>query len=425
MSFFTGNDDIEAGEGVMFATYMPGRVMTRTAQEDFNDRMATFKAVADDYEFNVEMYQKGEGENPPTLLGNANYLPTKTEAIENEGQENETVTVTYASDGTLVSKTGVAPLYWPGNAKEYGFKATAGTTTLEVDQTTAEKLLQQDRLLGYGFEPLWNSEGNAPTDNEDDLNFRTSKQWYKADQQRVGLTDASDEYKKIPLYLKHQRSLITIILKAGEGVNRSALKELDNIQTMIFSYGETAEDNKTIYPLAANTTVNYVASDYGGAEDDGETSEYTAVVEPHNYLEAATSHAIAEIRLSGQRFTFYASNDFQYSDYLENVTDAVNHMNGYNLIPGKHLTIVATLGRGSRKILITAYVEDWTEAVTTSIVDDYGQAGDPIQINSRQQLYEFLTDNTKNKAGNVAIIVPNSINLEKNGDADLAWNYTN
>lgn len=384
---------IRPGEPVLFTTLLPAAPQTKaTAEQDaFDARMASYQAVNANYQFTVEMYQQGVD----NALGSAIY----------RFQDPMLVT-----DGTLLATT---PLYWPGNAMKYGFKAIAGTASLEDDQTTGEKILQQDRLLGYGFEPLWNTEGNAPVDNENALNYRTSKEWYAANKQTMGLALESAEYKKIPLYFQHQRSLITIVLKAGEGVNREDLayeKALSNIQTRIFSYSNA---NLTVQPLAESTTVDYTSSDYGSTASDVPTTQYSAVVEPHNYQAAATTDVIAEIQLSGQRFTFYADNDSQSAD--------ASHMAGYNLTAGKHLTITATLGRGSRKIVITSYVEDWTQTVTTSIVDDYGQTGNPIAINSRKELYDFLSDPTKNKQGNVAIIVPTSINLEQSQGADLAW----
>ncbi len=407
-SLFGEEGDINAGEAVMFTTYVPGSAVTRSFDA------TNYHAVAKDYEFHVEMYEKN-GESDPVLLGSSDYQPTK---IVTSAGDPPVETTTYATDGTLVVKESSTPLYWPGNAKKYGFKATAGTTTLETDQTTDGKWLQQDQLLGYACYPA--------EDNEGQLCFRTSKEW-KAANEAQGLSSA-EQYKKIPLYLKHQRSLITIILKAGEGVNREDLtyeKALENIETVIYSYGETSSDKKTIQPLAAQTSVNYTSADYGSVASDVETTQYSAVVEPHDYLTAATSDVIAEIKLSGQRFTFYAGSDFQYAAYLNNAhadhATAVTHMSGYDLTAGKHLVITATLGRESRKILITAYVEDWTEAVTTSIVDDYGQAGDPIQINTRKDLYDFLNDPSKNKAGNVAIIVPNSLNLEQSEGSASAW----
>ena len=59
---------------------------------------------------------------------------------------------------------------------------------------------------------------------------------------------------------------------------------------------------------------------------------------------------------------------------------------------------------------MTAYIEDWTEEVTTSICDDYGNAGEPIYIKTRDELYNFLADNKQNKPGNVAMVL-NDIEL--------------
>ena len=390
---------IRSGEPVQFTTLLPGKAATKadpTPEETaFRTRMGLYKAVGDAYSFTVEMYQKDVAE----ALGSAAYVPAS------------------AVDGSL-QPVGETQLHWPGNAGKYGFKATAGSEMLASDQSDAEKLLAQDRLLGYGFEPLWNTDGNTQVDDENALNYRTSKEWYAANRETRGMApggvDESAWYKKIPLYFQHRRAMITLRLKAGEGVDREALKTLANISTRIYSYSEDV--GTPITPYGQETTIDYTAADYGGAASDVSTSEYTAIVEPHNYRANATTDVIAEISLSGQRFTFYADNDSEKGDAA--------HMENYNLTAGKHLVITASLGRESRKILITAYLEDWTETVTSSIVDDYGQAGDPIQINSRQELYEFLTDNTKNKAGNVAIIVPNSLNLEVSGEEPVAWDYT-
>jgi len=418
-SLFYSDDEIKAGDPVVFNTYMPSKANTRgdekTAEQTaFETRMGTFKQVQADYEFTVSMYEK----NVTNALGSACYVPTKT--ITNENTDDEIVT--YASDGTLLLKEADNnnSLYWPGNAKEYGFMAVAGTETLETDQTSAEKLFNQDRLVGYGFEPLWDQDTNSSVDNEDALNYRTSKAWYTANITTKGMPipgyeESAAFYKKIPLYLKHRRAKVTIILKAGEGVERTALayeKAQTNIQTKIYTY-KTGETAKAITPFLEQTTIDYGTSD----DDKGvETCKYTAIIEPHDFLSGATSDVIAEIQLSGQRFTFYASNDAQYTDYTTNVSTAVDHMAGYNLTEGKHLTITATLGRDSRKIVITAYVVDWDETQMNSIVDDYGQTGDPIQITTREQLKSFL-ESSNNKAGNVAIIVPGAINLETNTEA--------
>ena len=439
-------DMFQPGEETMFAAFVPGKPVTRATSEEtaFNTRMGKYKAVEADYLFTVEMYEQGEAD----ALGSATYRPV---TIVAEGQAIQT-------DGTLAptATPATTPLYWPGNAKRYGFKATAigadvsgtgatlGTTAIQTDQTTEEKLLQQDLLEGYGFEPLWDTAGNAQVDNETALNYHTSKEWYQANRQTLGLApggvDATTFYKKIPLYMQHQRSKITIRLKAGEGVDRTSLlydNAVKNVETFIYSYGESGD--QAINSFVQKTTVDYSEADYGETASGVETVQYSAIVQPCDYLTeaAATTKPIARINLSSQHFTFYASNDYLYNTSLvadgdvgdgegqtsQAVRDAaVEHMRGYVVQPGEHLVITATLSRDSRKIVITAYVEDWDETITTSIVDDYGQAGDPIQINSRQQLYDFLRG-PKNKAGNVAIIVPNSLNLEKNGDADLAWDY--
>ena len=426
-TLFGNEDDIKAGDAVLFTTHVPGGVTRATAEEEaFNNRMAAYNAVAEEYTFTVEMYKKGDGDTDE-LLGSGTYQPASTSTTTGEG-ESQVTTVTYPSDGSL--KNTATPLYWPSTKVDYGFKATAGTTALEADQSDKAKLIAQDQLEGYGFEPLWNTHENKQTDSEISLNYRTPRGWYDANVATRGLApggvDAATWYKKIPLYLQHKRSLITIRLKAGEGVDRNSLlfeNAKEHIETIIYSY----KDNETleIKPFAKKSAVDYAGTE-DDTTDDVETTEYTAVVEPYNYLGVATTKPIARINLSSQHFTFYAGNDYLYDASIktdaDNHADAEDHMNGYNLQAGKHLVITATLGRGSRKILITAYVEEWDESITTSIVDDYGQAGDPIQINSRQQLYDFLKGD-KNKPGNVAIIVPNALNLEQSGDDPLPWDY--
>ena len=91
-------------------------------------------------------------------------------------------------------------------------------------------------------------------------------------------------------------------------------------------------------------------------------------------------------------------------------------MEAYNLKAGDHLVITAILSRATRKVLITAYVEDWTEVVTSSVCDDFGLNGDPITIQNREELIDFLSDPEKNKAGNVAIVSATSIALDTESD---------
>lgn len=340
--------DIRPGEAVLFAPYVSDAVLTKADDG--------YQPLPDGYALTVEMYREGDA-------------------------------------GAL----GTAPLYWPDNVKAYGFRAYAGSEILDGDQSTREKFLLQDRLEGFG-----RVLGVAGYE-EEAINYRTSRQWYR-DNRSLGLMpegrDAS-YYKEIPLYLKHRRSLVTVKLKAGEGVEQEDLTQLDNIQARIFSYSDAGVQEITPLP------------GIGKLEDDAATSVFTAVVAPYDYGENAQTDMIFEVKLSTQRFTFYAANDFEKDDPA--------HMAHYRLEPGKHLVITATLGRDGRKTLITALVEDWTETVTTSVVDDYGQAGDLYQINNRKELREFLSNSRKNKPGNVAIIVPNSIDLEEEDGQPAEW----
>ena len=426
-SLFTDDGEIKAGDPVMFTTYIPGKPVTRAMTESqFNARMDSFRAVAADYEFTVEMYEEGN----ETALGSSTYLPTP----------DASNTTGYDTDGTLVVKPGTDPLYWPGNKKAYGFKAWAHKTDLDKVQTDAEKLFQQDFLMGYGFLPIWNPDATpeaAPKYDEDGLNFLTPNGW-RTGNESLGM-NSIEAYKKIPLYMKHQRAKITVILKAGEGVDRKSLAfatAATNIQTVINSYkmDGTTKVKTEIQPFAEEETINY-GTDVSPVNVS--STKYTAIVEPWDYLQGAASDVIAEIHLSKQHFTFYAGNDSEYKNY--NVTSvptegatgydtykaAKEQMSNYNLTAGKHLTIVVTLSRDTRKIVITAYVEDWDETVTSSVVDDYGMTVNPTPINSRADLIAFLKDPEQNKPGNVAIIVPNSINLEKTDDGnDDSWgNY--
>jgi hypothetical protein len=237
---------------------------------------------------------------------------------------------------------------------------------LEPDQTTEADWLKQDRL------------------ESDMTDYRTAKEW-KSSIKSSKLVSNEEDYKKIPLYLQHKRALITVVLKAGEGVSRQAL-ELEaakkDITTKIFSYKDNTQ--LAISPLMKATTVEY--------EGEGEkvnTTCYEAIVEPYDYYTNSES-MIAQIRLSGQSFSFYAGND-------------KGDKSAYNLAAGTHLTITVTLGRDSRKILMSAYIENWTEKVTSTICDDYGNAGEPTYIDELQGLKDFLAS-ADNKAGNVALV---------------------
>lgn len=414
---------IVAGEKILFTSFVSDRPSTRSAQTDFQDGIKnSYKAVGQEYTFTIKMYKYGVVDP----VGSALYKPTVNASATG-----------YEEDGTLsIKDENETPLFWEDNVNRYGFEATAGTETLQINQKSETSLLAQDRLHGYAYEPLWEGDENIgrETDRTDVLNYRTSREWYLANQQVYDnygeMPIGSNEYKKIPLFLKHERAMITVILKADEGVSRDQLKwatSEENIETHIFSYGGSEE--KRIDPLPENKKIDYTEQDYGGADTQVQTMAYHAIVEPYNYLSTADDKPICSVNLSGQKFSFYASNDKEYAHYateletvgnVENLTDAraIRVANAYNLTAGKHLTITATLSRESRKIVITAYVEDWTDKVTTSICDDYGKNGDPEIIRTRQELIAFLDNPNKNKSGSVAIISPAVLDLELNTTVD-------
>lgn len=376
-NFFS--DDIEEGEEVLFTTALPSVAATRTTQEDYNKQMEAYQAVNKAYEFTIYMYEGGN------VVGTSTYQPAGGDSI-----------------GTLSTKSGATPLYWTSTTKPYAFNAVAGTKTLEADQSNPDKWLLQDRLEGYGYVQLWDSENNKSTDDLNALNYHTAKEW-KALNAKSKMVEDDADYKKVPLYLQHKRSLITIILKAGEGVSREALAynyAQKDLSATIYSYG-TAGSPLKITPLASEELINYDADKNGGADTDVSTTRYDAIVEPYKYTTNATSDTITRISLSGQNYSFCANNDANYS----------SNSGSYDLAAGKHLIITITLSRESRKVLMSAYIEDWTEEVTTSICDDYGNAGAPIKIDTRDKLIDFLKSDN-NKAGNVALITDN-INLEE------------
>ena len=385
-----GNED--NAESVLFTTAISGGMTTRSAKSDWQEQMGAYKAVNEAYEFTIGMYESG---NP---VAEGVYKPKAGE-----------------TDGTLACKSGTTPLYWPNSTTAYGFKAVAGTAVLAQDQTTKPKWLLQDRLEGYGYISRWegDEDSGSPVDDLDAINYRTSRQWRQMNI-ASGLVSNEDDYRKIPLYLQHKRSLITVILKAGEGVSREAIgfdvAHLD-LNTKICSYTLDAGSNKEvkeITPLASEAFIDYDADRNGPAQSHVSTTRYDAIVEPYDYSATPDEDVIARITLSGQHYSFYASSDFMFDDPVH------SNSTSYNLEPGKHLTITVTLSRDSRKILMTAYVEDWTEDVTTTICDDYGNAGEPIRIKTRQEMIDFLSSDSKNKAGNVALVT-NDINL---GDWD-------
>lgn len=362
-------NEIAKGDEVMFTTAVASVSKTRSAEEDdYNKAMKAYQAVNKAYVFNIEMYEKQEWQDKS--IGTGTYQPVADD-------ENQT--------GLLASDENKA-LYWNNVTTPYAFKATAGSETLSADQSTMQKWLLQDRLEGYGYIQKWDKDNERPVDELTSLNYHSAKEWRSLNKE-VKLFDNDEDYKRIPLYLQHQRALITVILKAGEGVSAKALyysAAQKDIHTKICSYGgETPDD---IMPLAS---AYYV--------DKDSTTRYDAIVAPHDYSEHPASDLITRISLSGQNYSFYAGNDSQFA----------SDKSRYNLEAGKHLILTVTLGRNSREVHMTAYIEDWTEEVTTSICDDYGNAGAPIKITNRDELIDFLKSDEKNKPGNVALITDN------------------
>ena len=277
------DDEIKPGDPILFAPYLFGRATTRATD------VSAFHATEESYSFTYEIYKAG-----PTLVGS--------------GPE----------------------LYWPDNTIAYGFKATAGTVTLEADQSTKANFLLQDNLLGYAAIA-------STTDNIVGLNYRTCVDW-KAANATAGV--AAENQKTIPVFFQHQRSRITVILKAGDGVRPEELAlaaATNNISATIYSYGAS---NLSITPYASEVTIETV-----------KYTQYTAIVEPHNY----STQDIVTINLSGQSTTFNGSYDLSTA--------------------GKHLVLTLTLTRADTfKALVTAQIVDWVdETPTTVTLDDFGQ----------------------------------------------------
>lgn len=399
------SEDISEGEEVMFTTSLPSAPATRgTAQEDYEKEMKAYQAINKAYEFTIDMYQK-DG-NSDKLIGTSTYCPAPTVTTDEEG---DTVSINYDGIGSLKSEK---PLYWSSTTVPYAFKAVAGTDDISPVQNTQKDWLQQDRLEGYGYVQLWDADNDKPTDDLDALNYHTAKDWKKLNFDSKMVSDNND-LKKIPLYLQHKRSLISIILKAGEGVSRKALAfdvAENDLSANIYSYTDGAAKPLEITPLGKEEFINYDKDKNGAAEEHVSTTRYDAIVQPYDYSAKPSTDLIAKITLSGQHYSFKAENDSKFNA-SENPSNAK-----YKLEPGKHLVITVTLSRDSRKILMSAYVEDWTEEVTNTICDDYGNAGEPIKISNRTELIEFLASNEKNKPGNVALVT-NNIDLQDWGAA--------
>lgn len=395
------------GEQVAFTTNVSSSGSDSRGYTAISDALNGYIAINKAYKLKITMHKQGE----EAAIGSCTYEP---ESLA-DGQ------------GVLraVPANGETALYWQDSQQAYGFSVTAGSDNIATDQSTEEKWLAQDRLKGFSYAPV-KDEKTSAVDNINAINYRTSKEWYQANKAWMpqnGIVPKKD-FKNIPLFLQHERAWITVILRAGVGVDRDAVDfgtAGEKIKAEIYNY---ESDGTAITPWLTEQEVAYSAKD-GLPSEIRKGVAYHAIVNPYNYLAKAEESIISKINLSGQNFSFYASNDKKYGDYKANNTDPAlaEAMGVYNLTAGKHLVIDVTLSRESRKILITAYVEDWTEKVTSSVCDDFGLAGTPIVIQNRDELLTFLSDPTKNKAGQTAIISANSIDLDADGDPWSNYQY--
>ena len=370
------------------------------------------------YDFKIAMYKESDSE---TKIADAYY----------DIKEHEDNT---KADGTLTPSFQDAniPLYWPDNVNSYGFMVTAcdkdevaldqddpstlDETSEDITKHAGYNFWTNDKLIGYSYMP-------GRFDDVDNINFRSNKKWYLHNKNRWAekkQTPASeDEYKKVPLYLKHQRAWITIILKAGIGVERKTLvysSTRNNLKGSVIYSKNNAENAQNefneITPWRVPGTIEYSAENGLPADNTANnTTVLHAIVEPHDYRsgDGKLEDMIGKIKLSGMTFTYSPSNDGN--------TTADGHMDAYNLTAGKHLTITASLTT-EKIVLISARIEDWEEVTFGSVCDDYGYNGDPIIIQSRDELLAFLQDPDLNKAGNIALISAPTLDLEKSTLAD-------
>ncbi len=433
------------GESVAFSSGIrTAKVATRAYFDDqsvWATELGKFHPVVETYNdsfylytFDISMFRQKDGAN----MGHAKYQLKSSD--ENVYDDKGTLELMFIQDEANT------PLYWPDNSNQYGFKVDAGNKVLDTDQHDATLFLDNDLLLGYGFEPLWDTENGQSADDIDALNYRTSREWYAANKQ--ALPNGSDaDWRKIPLYLKHQRCWVTIVLKAGRGVPRDILTydaTEENFTSKMFSYGESG--NMEIQPWRRAAQVEYDADKNGPAvtldelQNSGETNTITlnAIVNPHNYLEA-TDAPISQFILNDSKYEFMPQNDSHYAawnegrnatqsekeswtpEYRDAFDAAAEAMQAYNLTAGKHLTITATLTT-DRIVLITALLEDWEDISMSSICDDFGQQGDPFEIDSREKLLEFFS--RYNKPGNIGLVSAPEINLN-GADGSLTWTPQN
>lgn len=372
----------------MFTTYLSeNKVYSRAEVSHVGDNYtldnAQYSPIVAGYDFTIKMYERTEEEDAygekKKLVGTAKYS---------------------SQDKTAVLKPS-SLLYWPSTQKQYAFEATAGDATLSDEQTTPELVQKQDLLHGYAFEPtITNDEW---TDNLNALNFHTPAEWSKINKQR-GISDS----RQIPLFIRHQRAMITVVLKAYNTYDKKKLAfenygDGKSVIGYINSYdAETSAETK-INPYAFKQDIIY-------GSNTEKTIAYQAVVEPHNYL--TDNDVITEVKIAGSRYRFRPSNDYKYK------TDETAK-NAYNLQAGQHLIITATIGNDSRQISITAQIEDWDSKTINVSRDDFGNSGLQMTITNKAELIEFLNSTKYNVPGAVGIVTATSIDLDE--DSVCVW----
>ena len=383
-----GTDDILAGDAVQFTTYVQTPVTRATSQDELTAEMnSNYKIIESGYKLSVSMLQKltgvSEGEVDTSIVATGTYTSTNN------------------ANGILSGSS----LYWPDTQNRYGFKAEAGSDVIEADQSQyTEGYLQQDKLLGFGYLPLYYSDPSQ-MDQVDAANYHTAKDWKAGIKSYNNITDNSDATKRIPLYMKHQRAKITVILKAADDFPVEDLQYNQYpsaLSATIYSYTEGKDEaDVEISPY----TYEYTWPE--GLEHAGDkTTAFTAVVNPYDYA-THSSKVIIRIVIANQKFTFMAANEAN-----------TENSSAYNLTAGKHLIITATLSRDQRKVAFTANVQDWeSEPAVEANTDEFGGNGNTMQIVDKATLIEFLTSTTEyNTAGGVGVVAAESIDLDEDWD---------